>query len=209
MPDLSKIFLYRMIHVENVQHILKHGITNINSPNSNDNYKPIGDGTLITRRNNFVLPNGRKLGDYIPFYFGVYMPMLYVIQKGFNNVKSTSAEKIVYCVTSIEKIINHNLDFIFSDGHSIEKFTSFFDKLNVNDIDKLIDLKAIESKYWKDDNDLDKKRRKEAEFLVLNDIPKDAILGFVVYNEAAKQQIIDYGVEEKKAIIRETYYFKI
>ncbi len=31
MSDLSKIYLFRMVHIENVPHILTHGITHANS----------------------------------------------------------------------------------------------------------------------------------------------------------------------------------
>ncbi len=49
--------------------------------------------------------------------------------------------------------------------------------------------KAISSKYWKDENDLDLKRRKEAEFLVSGDLPVNAIEGFVVYTETTAEII--------------------
>jgi hypothetical protein len=207
MPDLSKIFLFRMTHIENISQILEYGITHVNSPNANVNYVSIGDSTLISKRNGFILPNGRILGDYIRFYFGVCMPMLYVIQKGFNGVKITNAEDIVYCVTSVEKIISHNLDFEYTDGHAVETFSSFFDKSDLDDIEIQIDQKAIKSQYWKDDSDLDKKRRKEAEFLIADDIPSEAILGFAVYNELAQQKVINFGVEESKVLIRKGFYF--
>jgi hypothetical protein len=92
MADLNKIYLFRMTHVENIPHILQHGITHVDSVNQNQQYAPIGDSGLINTRHRFVLPNGNKLGDYIPFYFGYRMPMLYVIQKGFNGVTLTAPE---------------------------------------------------------------------------------------------------------------------
>jgi hypothetical protein len=50
---------------------LQCGVTHINSSLSNANYVPIGDSSLITTRSNFILNNGKKLGDYIPFYWGI------------------------------------------------------------------------------------------------------------------------------------------
>lgn len=111
MVDLNKIYLFRMTHVENIPHILKHGITQSESTNKNKDYKPIGDGSLINRRNSVEIPNGKTLGAYIPFYFGSRMPMLYVIQKGFNGVSAISPERIVYCMSSVQKIIDLDLDF--------------------------------------------------------------------------------------------------
>ena len=77
MPDLNKILLFRMTHIENILHILANGITHITSPNSNPNFVPIGDGSLISTRDDFILSNGRRLGEYIPFYFGVRTPIIY------------------------------------------------------------------------------------------------------------------------------------
>ena len=118
MAELDKIYLFRMTHIENIPHILQCGITHSDSPNANPIYVPIGDNSIISTRNKFLLNNGKTLGDYIPFYFSKRTPMLYVIQKGYNSVVLTPAEKIVYCVSSIQKIIDNkkaistNLDII-------------------------------------------------------------------------------------------------
>lgn len=115
MADLNKLYLYRMTHIGNIPHILKHGITHSTSANANPDYIPIGDASLIASRNNFLLNNGRKLGEYIPFYFATKVPMLYVVQNGFNMVAPTPAEQIVYCVSSVQKITDMNLEFVFTD----------------------------------------------------------------------------------------------
>lgn len=98
-----------MTHIENIPHILQHGITHRTSPNCNPEFVPIGDSRLIGARDDLTLNNGRKLGDYIPFYFGTRMPMLYVIQRGHNGVPITPAEKIVYCISSVQKIMELGL----------------------------------------------------------------------------------------------------
>ena len=205
MPDLNKTYLYRMTHIENIPHILKFGITHYSSSNANPNFVPIGDSSIITSRNCFLLNNGRTLGEYIPFYFGVRTPMLYVVQNGYNMVSPTYAENIVYCVSSVQKIIDLHLDFVFTNGHAIDCFTTQFTPDNINNIDSIIDWNAVNSKYWKDDNDLDMKRRKEAEFLVLGDIASDGILGFMVYNQTAQNKMIELGVENVH--IKTNFYF--
>lgn len=207
MPDLEKIYLYRMTHIQNISHILDYGITHSASANANPNFISIGDGSLIDSRNKFLLSNGRGLGEYIPFYFSYRTPMLYVMQKGFNMVPPTPAEKIVYCVSTVQKILNLHLDFLFTDGHAIDKFSSQFTIADIQNIDTILDHNAINAKYWKDENDLDMKRRKEAEFLVLGDISTDAILGYLVYNENAKDTIINFGAKESNVIIKSNYYF--
>jgi hypothetical protein len=208
---LKKLYLYRMTHIKNIPHILQHGITHQSSVNSNKNYVSIGYSILISKRDFFILPNGKTLGGYIPFYFGARMPMLYVIRLGTNSIKydinPVPSEDIVYCITSVEEIRSHNLPFVFSNGHAVSELTEFFDEKQVYNILNLIDLSAINAVYWVDDGDLDLKRRKEAEFLVDSDIPVTAILGFAVYSQKAKEELLKYGIADHKIVIKPKYYF--
>lgn len=204
---MTLIFRPFSIHVENIPHILQYGITHSSSSNANPAFVPIGDGSLITTRSQFVLDNGKLLGEYIPFYFGTRMPMLYVIQKGYNFVKAAPAHDIVYCVTSVQKILESRLEYIFTDGHAVDSFSTQYNLKDIGNIDELLDMKAIYAKYWKDENDLDLKRRKEAEFLVLGDVPSTAILGYVVYNESVKQKLLTFGVGESMVHVKSQPYF--
>jgi hypothetical protein len=200
-----------MTHIKNIPHILKNGITHQNSVNSNKSYVSIGYSSLISKRESFILPNGNTLGRYIPFYFGPRMPMLYVIMLGANSIKydikPISSEDIIYCITSVEQILAHHLRFIFSNGHAVSELTEFFDETHISNIDNLIDKTAIKTEYWVKENDLDLKRRKEAEFLVQADIPASAILGFAGYNDNAAQKLIKYGIPKNKIAVKPNYYF--
>lgn len=196
-----------MLHIDNISHVLQYGITKIDSVNANQNYKAIGDSSLISNRNSFLIPNGKKLGNYIPFYFWFKMPMLYVIQKGFNGVQSTPSENIVYCITSVAKIINFEIDYIFTDGHAVDCLSSFYLQNEVSNIDEIIDFKAVKDQYWIDPKDLDKKRKKEAEFLVDGDIPELAIVCYIVFNQSAKNKLLQLGLSENRILIKSEYYF--
>lgn len=205
--DFNKIYLYRMTHIENIPHVLEYGLTHRTSERANQSFRPIGDASLITSRNRFQLLNGHKLGDYIPFYFGVRMPMLFVIQRGYNSVKVTDAENIVYCVSSVQKIINLQLNFVFTDGHAIDSFSNQYSLKDIAKIDSIIDWNAVKAVFWKDEHDLDKKRRKEAEFLIAQDIPAEGVIGFFVFNDSARMRLIEWGVPENKVIVKAEYYF--
>ena len=102
--DLTEIKIYRMTHIDNILHLLQNGITHRNSPNHNPKYITIGDTSLINTRDTkqVSVDNGDfldfnvptiSLGDYIPFYFGVKMPTLYVIQNGGNFVINATTVK--------------------------------------------------------------------------------------------------------------------
>lgn len=196
-----------MVHIENVQHILSNGLTLANSKSANKNYIPIGDNSLIDRRGTVTVPNGKNLNEFLPFYFWCKMPMLYVVQKGYNGVTVQNPENIVYCITNVEKIIQSQLPFLFTNGHAVSKLSKFFGKNEVNLLDEIIDFDAIKKTFWNDEEDLDLKRRKEAEFLVEGDIPLGVISGWVVYNEKAKGRLLNFGIQDKLIAVRENFYF--
>ena len=216
---LEKIHIYRMTHIENIPHVLENGITHKNSRNANPNFISIGDVSLINSRaqrvvkvdngdyNNILAPN-IVLGNYIPFYFGVRMPMLYVIQNGGNFVeKPAPAEQIVYIACSLIKTVDSNIAYFFSDGHATDKLTSFYDESKIEVLPKIIDWDAIKSQFWGGNENLNIKRKKQAEFLAGSDLSPKLISGFVCYNEKAKNKLIDMGVEEKIIkIFPEAYY---
>lgn len=135
------------------------------------------------------------------------MPMLYVIHHGLNGVNKLVPEEIVYCVSSVAQVIMTGLDFVFTNGHAVDKFSSQYTADDLDNIEDILDMKAIKSKYWKVDNDLDLKRRKEAEFLLLGDLPFDAVLGFIVYDESTKNQLLQFGVKENQIHINANAYF--
>lgn len=217
--ELNKIILYRITHIENIPHILQYGITHKDSINKNPDYKNIGDLSLIDTRSKkkvnidkgeFNPDNGDTitLGDFIPFYFGVKMPMLYVAQHGGNFVESaTSPTDIIYLGCSVSKIISSKLNFYFSDGHATDMLTSFYDKSNINELVNIVDWEAVKSSYWGGVENLNIKRKKQAEFLVSGDLSPDFIVVFGCYNEIAKDKLISLGVaSDKIKIIPQAYY---
>ena len=208
----EKIKLYRMVHIENIPHILQYGITSVSSSNSNTNYVPIGDASLIRNRKNTILNIGSKeiaVGNFIPFYFWLKMPMLYVVQHGYNYTSRTEAEKIVYVVVSLSDLVERGVDFYFTDGHAKDKLSKVFDRSNVMNIENILDWKSIRTEQWAGDGiDTEVKRKKQAEFLYPCDIPVENIVGYGCYNENAKQTLVSYGVKEGLIKVLPQYYYK-
>ena len=213
---LGQINIYKMFHIENIPHILVNGITHKSSPNANPNFVAIGDTSMIAHRNERQanVTNGTNNiiesitpGDFIPFYFGVRMPMLYVVQHGGNFVESVNKpEDIVYVACSVQAIVDSNLLYYFSDGHAADSLTTFYDKTKINDLPQIVDWHAVKERNWGGHENLNIKRKKQAEFLVKEDIPRDFIIGFVCYNDAAKQKLIAFGVNNPIKVIPKAYY---
>ncbi len=188
VPD--KIWLYRIIHINNLPFILKNGLCTASSKVSDPNYQSIGDSSLISFRKNMEAcdPPGGKLLEYIPFYLGPRSPMLYQIAKGYEDIPKQAQEDIVYLISSFNQVEAHNLAFFFTDGHARSLTSSFYN--SKQDFDKL-DWNAIYTTSWKSDEiDLRRKEKKQAEFLVKNHVPVSAIEYLGVFNETAKQKVV-------------------
>ncbi len=201
MMSIDKICLYRMTHIDNIPHVLQYGIVHRSSPNRSSCFVSIGDKSLIDYRNTKSVFVGSKtivLGDFIPFYFGVRMPMLYVIQHGGNYVeKARKAEEIVYVVVPLKEIVESGSLYYFSDGHATDSLTTFYDANDIKELPSIIDWDAVKSRFWSGDGiETDIKRRKQAEFLVKEDLPANSIVGFVCYNDNAKSKLVSYGIVE-------------
>jgi len=189
IPD--RIYLYRITHIDNLDYILKSGkLTCPSHVDCDPNYIGIGDTTLIGNRSSKQIniePKG-DFTDYVAFYFGARSPMLYAIQKGFNGVTKRNPQEIIYLVTDFENIKVNNCKYVFTDGHGYHSMSQFF-----NNEDGLaeVDWNAVKLIRWTDtEDDPDRKRRKQAEFLVFKELPLSALIGSVVYSEDAKNTVL-------------------
>lgn len=198
-------YAYRMTHIDNIENILNVGLVLPTSEKANPQYVPIGDVTAIDTRRHSILPNGRSIGDYIPFYFGPRTPMLYVIQHGYNNVTQRKAEEIVYCVISIDDIVRNNVPCIFTDGHALTKITTIYPGHLLKDVNKYVKYCDVYAKQWIDEPDA--KRLKEAELLIESDMSPTYIRYFLVYNESARQKLLSLNIDEMKIRIAPHFYF--
>ncbi|GAF98949.1 unnamed protein product, partial [marine sediment metagenome] len=107
---------------------------------------------------------GGFIHDYIPFYFGYLSPMLLQLHTGRVAGYAEGQTPIIYLKTTAQTIAQSGAGFVFSDGHGIAHYTEWFDTLD--DLDK-VDWEMVYQRYWSDNvDDMDRQRRKQAEFLV-------------------------------------------
>lgn len=184
-PDIVKVF--RIVHVDNVEYLLRHGLFTRTHQQADPNYINIGDTGLIGQRNDYPVatnpPNG-VLGDYIPFYFGPLSPMLLNIKTGFRGITKRPQKDIVYIVCRVNTIVEHCEEWCFTDGHAKNKLTDFY--TNLDDL-KEVDWDVVFLGQWHNtEDDLDRMRRKQAEFLVKHHVPVGCISGIAVFDASQK-----------------------
>jgi len=101
--------------------------------------------------------------------------MLYV------NYKKGQQEQIIYLASSVQSIISSNILYVFTDGHAIMTLSNFY--CREEDLNH-IDWNIMKQRYWHDTpEDPDKKRRRQAEFLVHRFMPWTLIEKIVVYDQ--------------------------
>jgi hypothetical protein len=209
IPDV--ILLYRIVHIDNMQHLLTHGILNKSHENADPKYIKIGDSDLIIKRNDYpvgINPPGGMLGDYVPFYLGPLSPMLYNIKTGFGGIKKQSQSDIIYVVCKATNIVRECKEWCFTDGHAKKAISEFY-----NDLKYIgeVDWDIVKAKYWHNtEDDFDRMRRKQAEFLVKDKVPVSCISGIAVYDEKKRilleEMIKKLGLHIPVKIIKQYYY---
>ncbi len=115
--------------------------------------------------------------------------MLYKIQTGHGGVSQHPAQDIIYIVCTFESLTGHCPEWFFTDGHAKTSISKPYN--SPTNLDK-IDWDIINEYDWKNtDKDTDRMRRKQAEFLVRHHVPKECIVGIVVYNEESSNFVVE------------------
>jgi hypothetical protein len=183
--------IYRLIHIDNLSVILE--CSGMHAPNhppeGGCDYRAIHNVDIqkIRRQRSIPCGPGGTAHDYVAFYFGRRSPMLYQLHTGWVEDYDEGQEPLIYAVSMVETIVQAGLEFVFSDGHGIAAFTQWFD--NLNDLDK-VDWDMVYADYWKDIvEDMDRQRRKQAEFLVHRFCPWGVVNRIGVLNDAVKERV--------------------
>lgn len=185
--------IYRIMHHENLVQLLENeGQYSRKEMLQKDiDYYNISNNGIQDRRANLQVPggNGRVLHDYVPFYFTNRSPMLYACHTGYASDYEDGQEAIIYLVSNIQVCLEEDLNYIFTDGQANSNGSSFYTDLD--DLDK-IDWELINHWSWKNTNeDMDRRRRKQAEFLVADFFPIDLITEIVVENVNMQRKVCE------------------
>lgn len=179
MSSRKATLAYRILHIDNLELLARRGGLHApaHAPADGLAYRSIHDQAIQARRGGRRVPcgPGGRVTDYVSFYLGPRSPMLYRIWKNEVVGYEDGQRPVVYVVTSVERLQELGLDFVFTDGHSLAELTEWFD-----DSTRLVDLpwNDIEADFWFDTpEDPDRGRRKQAELLVHEFVPWEAVVG--------------------------------
>ncbi|MFD2764264.1 type II toxin-antitoxin system toxin DNA ADP-ribosyl transferase DarT [Micromonospora eburnea] len=159
-------------------------------------------------------PPGGFVADYVPFYFAPRSPMMYRIMCDHRDGKPGrypgGEDPLVYLVSSVERVHAAGLRWVASDGNCAVGLTTFSTELD--ELSALVDWPLLRAEVWKDiPDDMDRVRRRAAEFLVHREFPLDLLLGYVVRTTERQEQVRrvfrDAGMIEPYGRVRPGWYY--
>lgn len=181
--------VYHLSDVANLQSIIEYDRVMCTNEllASNIDFNDISWSDIQKKRARTVVPcgPGGVLHDYVPAFFGIRSPMLYIISKG--RVDGVIQEPLIHLLTTVQQVKSSGEQFVFTDGHGIMGFTKFY--TDTSDLNQL-DWEVLRARIWRDTNqDGDRQRRREAEFLVHGGLPWELVQRVGVRSQAIRDQV--------------------
>jgi hypothetical protein len=179
------------VHIENLPTLLARGALHAPNwtPNDGFPYRTIHNLSVQVSRHSRPIPCGPRgtCHEYVPFYFGPLSVMLLNLKTGRVEGYNEGQAPLIYLTTTVQRVIDAGRQFVFSDGHGLATFTSWYD-----DLAQLgqLDWNLVGARYWADQpDDNDRQRRKQAEFLVWKSLDWSLIERIAVLNHQVKANV--------------------
>jgi hypothetical protein len=184
----EKALIFRIVHIANVPWILRNGIHCRSAPMVDPGYREIGNPDLISKRagRTVPIPPGGGLSDYVPFYFTPRSPMLLNIKTGF-TVAQLPMSEIVVLVSSLPRLAERGIPFVFSDRHAYLATATFSDDLT--ELDRIDWPRLQQCDFKRDPDEPAKFERYQAEALAYRHVPVAALLGLACSNSATDTRL--------------------
>jgi len=203
-------WLYHFTHQTNLEAILTAGCLNCDSAMADHSRAVVGNCDIKARRKKCevtVHPFG-VVADYVPFYFAPRSPMLYLIHKGNVPGCKYGQEEVIYLCALAEEVAPE-CAYCYTDRNAAQSLASF--SKDIKDIDQNVDMPLMEERYWHDTaEDLGRKDRRMAEFLVHQFFPWNLVKGIGVYGEANSRYVQAvlgrHGQTTPVKVVRDWYF---
>lgn len=205
--------LYRITHLDNLTLLAQRNALQApeHAPADDLAYRSIHDPSIRTRRGARSIPcgPGGTVDDYVSFYLCPRSPMLYRIEADTRLCPPEGVRSIVYLVSSVERVEELGLSYVFSDGHGLQAISRWHaDSERLDDLD----WEAIRAKQWRSEDDPDLARRKQAEFLVHRGLPVEGLLGIACLDAGAKAEAEQRLGDHPRTLpiaVRPTWYYQL
>jgi hypothetical protein len=171
----------------------------------------IADASIKARRTTIVVgcgPGG-VVGDYVPFYFAPRSPMLFRLHREHAEGEGDGQRPLIYVVATTERMVAAGLQCVFSDGNAAHGLTRF--SANLAEMGERVDWELMEAVIWTDTpEDGDRRRRRQAEFLVHGVVPLSLVdeLAVIDVTVASRvHELLDQAGSPLPVVVRPDWYF--
>jgi hypothetical protein len=137
----------------------------------------------------------------VPFNFCSRSVMLYVVHQGHQDYRGGQAE-IVHLVTRVSRAVANGRLWAFTDRHAELGHALYYE--TATDLDK-VSWQVMSERYW-----IDVKEERQAEFLVKEFFPWDAILGIAVMTQATLDKATQYiqtASHQPSVVLKPDWYY--
>jgi len=205
----ERALIFRITHRDNVPWILDHGVHCAASPVKDPGYVQIGKPDLIAERRQHPvpLPSAGVLSDYVPFYFTPFSPMLFNIVTG-RGVPRRDRDEICILVSSLRRVAELGLPFLFADRHAFLQKARFF-----TDLSSLPELdwpRWQAREFRRNPDDPEPFERYQAEALIRDCLPLVGLQGVVCHGTGVAATI-DAEIARRrlqlKTAVRPNWFF--
>jgi len=206
----EKALIFRATHRLNLPWAVTNGLHSRSSDLKDPNFVAIGNAEIIARRQERKVPiaPGGDLGDYIPFYFTPYSPMLLNIKTGYGGIQQRPNQDIVIQVSSLTKLEELGVRYVFTDRHAALAAARFFSSRA--DLGH-VDFELLQRRdFRRDDSDPGKFERYQAEALAYRHVPMEALIGVACYTEEVRSEVEAATSSARvslSVVIRQGWYF--
>lgn len=210
VPDRSKIWLYHITSCHNLAGIIQSGGLWCSSERNQRGLSPVSAAhpQIVERRAARKVPLAPfgTLADYEPFAFAPRSPMLCAI--AFGKVEGVAQKDMVHLRVSLERVLESKASWVFTDGHAamqISHFSSAEADLN------RVDWPLMKEEQWANtEDDRDRSRRRQAEFLIHRFVPWDLVDGIGVFDEETRTKVEEttetVAHQPRVRVLRTWYY---
>lgn len=165
-------WIYHFTHVDNIEAIFSSGHLACDMTAREGLARTeVGDPAIKeSRRRRPVLAGPRgQVGDYVPIYYAPRSPMMFRIACDHRDSKPNcypgGDRPLVYLVTRIGSAVDGASGWVGTDGNAATATTEF--TADLQELEQMVDWALMTAERWNNTaEDMDRQRRRQAEFLV-------------------------------------------
>jgi len=184
--SMSNKPIFHITHVDNLPSIIGAGCLWSDSQRILQSFGNTNIGYIHIKARRMAhavtVSQGGTLGDYVPFNFCPRSVMLFVVSRGHDDYKQGQTP-IIHLVSSTDAIVASGRPWAFTDRHADLVYSNQYDSLD--NLDN-VDWTVMPEHYW---SEPEKKEKRQAEFLVHDYCPWEAIQQIVVINQEVKNKV--------------------